>query len=345
MWKYIKYLAISLAILTSCQKLALSPETDGTFSDAGLISFSTRIKTKAPIITSLNGKDFGVYGYKFSPLTNWNTVKLESTPNVFSQLKVSSDQNGACSYSVNTQTAINGREQWILDQRYAFFAYYPYSASSISLSSNTTRSTPYISYTLPISGGSADPDNLIDIMTAEVVDYRANQGTVVKFEFDHRLFCIELYAQNFNTESVKITDLSMNISGIHYNKAQIFMDKYVETIPSSTLTTGTHSARFPIFTNSMTLESEDGLTSISGTKNIVLIPQDSSKSGATGLTIEVKFKKDNSNDYITRSSTYYVNFQEGLKYSLTVNFIGDDVVLVNAAPKAWDSKDVTHTFE
>ena len=152
MRNYLTYLSVLFICLTfSCQKH--NPEgPDGLYSEGGLISFSTTVKTKAPIITEMNGRHFGVYGYGFSNLTNWNTYKASATPNVFYRLDVlCNGENGACSYNVDTDTDINGKEQWELNKRYAFFAYYPYNTSSVAPSLNTQIDNPYVEYTLPFA--------------------------------------------------------------------------------------------------------------------------------------------------------------------------------------------------
>lgn len=343
MRNYLTYLSLLfICTIFSCQKH--NPEgPDGLYSEGGIISFSTSVNTKAPIITEMNGRHFGVYGYAFSNLTNWNTYKTSATPNLFYRLDVYCDgANGACSYSVDTDTDINGKEQWELNKRYAFFAYYPYSVNYVVPSDNTHIDNPYIDYSLPFASGARniDPDVLQDIMTSKVIDYSPVQGTEVRFEFDHRLFCIELYGHNFNAEDIKISDLTMTVSGIHYNKAKIYMDSSVPTVPTSGVL---NNVQFAIQPNEQTLKSGVDATSISGDKNIVLIPQNSSASGAVGLTVQIDFKKDGVS-VDPRRETFYVDFIPGRKYRLTLNFIGEDVVMVVGDPAPWDSKDVNHTF-
>lgn len=345
MSKYIKYLlVISVFAAFSCQKQNIDGH-DGLYSEGGLISFSTNVKTKAPIIKDLNGKHFGVYGYSFPSLTTWGTYKVTAKPDLFYRLDVSCGDNGACSYNVNTQTAINGREQWELNKRYAFFAYYPYNVSSIEPSDDNVIDTPYLEYTLPISSGATvDPDNLQDVMTAKKTDHRPTSGTEVRFDFYHRLFCIDIDSQNFNTDAVTIDDLSVIVSGIHYNKTKIYMDQDVPSEPSATSGWNvSNKVTFPILTSATVPGSSYQV--LSGDKNLVLIPQNSSLPGATGLTVEIRFRKDKNSAYTTRSATFNLNFQEFYKYTLTINFVGEDVVLVAADPAPWDSQDVTHTFD
>lgn len=373
MREYIKYLSIiTIVSLMSCQKQTL--ENDRMYAEGGLISFSTKVETKAPIIENLNEDSFGVYGYNYSSLTNWNTYKAQATPNTFYKQLINCDSNGACSYTyqpivknnvtetVDPDNFINGQKKWELNQKYAFFAYYPYTAptsypspGALVPSPAEQINVPYIEYTLPIKNGdSVDPDNLLDIMTSRVLEYSATLGTVVRFVFNHRLFCIELNGNNFNETEVKVSDLSMTISGIHYNKTKIYMDNSLPseselTSESESTETGTYTATFPLITADQTkiVEPGKGATSLSGLngeKNVVLIPQDSSN-GATKLKVEVKFKKDNADSYTIRSSEFDINFIEGKKYSLTINFIGQKVLLVEADPLPWDSKNINHSFD
>lgn len=348
----IKYLSvISIIVAVSCSKNTYSP--DGIYSEGGLISFSSKVATKAPIITELNDSTFGVYGYKFSNLTNWNTAKARAVPNVFHKLQVDVDETGICSYTVDTETAIKGLEQWDLSQKYSFFAYYPYTLSSSNTatfvpSSDTTIDTPYIDYTLPITNGqTTNTDHLLDIMTARVTDQTAIQSTVVRFVFNHRLFCISFNAQNFTSNPVTISEFSATLSGIKNNSVRISMDNTIESIPSATngWLVG-NSVSFPIITENdtdITLTEEAGKTPLASDKNIVLIPQ----TKETGLKITLNFKVtiDETERIVTRESTFFTDFREGKKYNVTVNFIGDDVVMVLGVPLAWEPEDVEHTFE
>ena len=345
------YLAIlSIFMVFSCQKH--NPEDQrGEHSDCGVISFSTKVQTRSPLITELNGEHFGVYAYGFSNLTNWNTYKSAATPNVFYNLDVACDgENGACSYNVDTATDINGLEQWILKNKYAFFAYYPYNQglSSITPSLGSAAGVPYIEYTAPFStSGSVNTDNLLDIMTAKVIDYSVTQGTEVRFEFNHRLYCIDLYSQNFNTDDVQLTDLTMTVSGIHYNKTQLYLDPDVPSVSTAVNNWKTsNKVTFPIC-SSATVTAGAPAMYLSGEQNqeklVVLIPQDSSPATSVGLTVELNFKKDGT-AVDPRKQTFNVDFKPGKKYSLTINFVGEDVIMVMSSPAPWDKKDVTHTF-
>lgn len=356
---------VVLLVVISCTKDTSAPSP--IFSEGGLISFTTRVNTKTPIITELNGEQFGVYAYKFPNLTTWGTYKTAAAPDLFLNLKVTCDDAGACSYDVgDTDTDINGREQWELSKKYSYFAYYPYlsSAPSVPDSEYGILSDPYIDYSLPLSADlEVNPDDLLDIMTAKVTDWSATRGTVVRFEFYHRLFLIELYGYNFNSEMIKITDLSMTISGIRYNKARIFMDYDIPSEYSSDKWTKDDTVEFPIInqTSPITIDGNSE-AELSTDKNIVLIPQkyleriedpytkeirddESGLNVQLDLTYEITLDNKTTTRTVRRSATYNSDFIERNKYTLNVNFVGEEVLLVTANAAPWDKKDVTHIFD
>lgn len=367
----------------SCQKQTIEPERPS--AEGGLISFSTRVHTKAPIIMDLKGENFGVYGYNYSNLSNWNTVKSKATPNEFYNLSVSGTD---CSYAYTGEDAIGGYKPWDLNRRYSFFAYYPYvlpaGSGSLNPSKEDIYGVPYVDYTLP-GTTPVDPDALLDIMTSKVTDHSLASGPVVNLNFYHRLFCIDFVGINHNTSAVKISDLSITISGIQYNKSRIYMDrdrKINDEETGTEISQGSIPTATEGWTNSITVSpiipensiilepsiegTEEYLTEVPLTGNeekkqklIMLIPQDSRET--EGLTITMKFKKDdiwyfakpdpndpddpdNPNN-IPLSSTFKLNFQEGKKYTLTVNFMGDKVTLITGSIQPWEPHNVTHTFE
>lgn len=368
---YLKYLLV-IFILTvfSCQKQSIiGPDIE--YAEDGLVSFSTKVHTKSPVITSLSGKNFGVYGYSFSKLTNWNTAKAKATPNEFHNLIVSGTD---CSYSYIGEDALGGYKKWDFSKGYSFFAYYPYFEEYITDSDDVTTGvsrltdleTPYIDYTLPISGTNpVNPDDMLDIMTAAVKDHNLTLGPVVDFNFYHRLFCIDLKAINHSDDKIVLSDLSMTISGIHYNKTRIYMDRdrvvYDEvqekeisqpSIPSTVSGWSTKEFEFsPLLNeNTLTIQPHSTVASISNnTKLVMLIPQDSSLENAAKLTVKINGSLGEGNNKTSIQEVqgeFDLNFQEGKKYTLTLNFLTDDVILTAAVVDPWDvAEDVYHTFD
>lgn len=366
---YLKYLLlISILTVFSCQKQSIiGPDIE--YAEDGLVSFSTKVHTKAPVITSLSGKNFGVYGYSFSKLTNWNTAKAKATPNEFHNLIVSGTD---CSYSYIGEDALGGYKKWDFSKGYSFFAYYPYFEEYITDSEDdattgvsrlTDQETPYIDYILPISGtDQVNPDDLLDIMTAAVKDHNLTLGPVVDFNFYHRLFCIDLKAINHSDDIIALSNLSMTISGIHYNRAKIYMDrdrvfydeeqeKEIEqpSIPSADSDwSNTNEVVFaPLLNdNTLTVDPHSTIASISNNNKLVmLIPQDSSLKDAPKLRVKVNGTLGE-DQVIEAAGEFDLNFQEGRKYTLTLNFLTDDVILTAAVVDPWDvAEDVYHTFD
>ena len=364
---YIKYFTILSAILTiSCQKQVFPSEQPGL--EGGLVTFSTYVETKAGIINDLNNKTFGVYGYSFSNLTNWGTAQAQAKPNIFHNLEVTCGVNGECEYTLannpNDATIKDGLKKWDFSQRYSFFAYYPYSSTNVSESNEAN--TPYIIYTLPEPEpepgqeiGIINTANLWDVVTAKNTNYNpALSGTIVDLEFNHRLFCLDLYGHNFNEDKITISDVKVTISGIKYNKSQIYLDRdrtvtvHDETqdkdieVKQSSIPSKTSNWDTAIFKLASSVElsggSEAVTTSLNGANHIMLIPQDYVE-GEDGLNIKVSFKLgDNIKEC---EATYKKSFIEGQKYTLTVNFIGSQVVLVKGEAAEWDWVPVYHTFD
>lgn len=369
MRQYLKYLSlISILTVFSCQKQSIGPDRE--YAEDGLVSFATRVHTKAPVITILTGKYFGVYGYSYSNLTNWGTAKAKATPNEFHNLSVSGTD---CTYQYLGEDAIGGYKKWDFSKGYSFFAYYPYtdinSSSDIKPSPMTYDNgapiyeTPYIDYTLPISNSqSVNPDNMLDIMTAAVMDHTLTLGPVVDFNFYHRLFCIDLKAINHTDDEITVSNLSMTISGIHYNKARIYMDRnrviYDEdqkkdvpqsSIPSAEDWSLTKEVTFTPLINEdeLIIDAHATVASISDNQKLVmLIPQDSSLDGAAKLKIKMSFDLNGETYSYPVEDEFNLNFMEGRKYTLTLNFLIDDVNLVAANVAPWDTvEDVYHTFD
>lgn len=376
----IKYLSVLILIFViSCQKQAHTP--DIIYSEGGLISFSTRVETRAPIIEDLNGRNFGVYGYSFSNLTNWNTAKTRATPNVFHNQLVECGENGSCSYTFSPIIVkddngndvqmeygdlIQGRREWDLSKGYSFLAYFPYNGTGVTPSGSMEMADPFINYNVPlVNEGVVDTDALIDIMTAKRINYKPTQGTTVRFAFSHRLFCIDFYGHNFNTSDIKISDLSVTLSGIEYKSSKIFLDderkdqngnSLPTSIPSSEGWSASNKVTFPIISDGAEVILSAGSTASLSTyevkkeneilkadNNIMLIPQNSSENG--GLSVEISFKKNGVQHSELLKSTYKVNFEGGNKYSITINFVGENALLVEAKTAPWESKQVNHTFD
>ena len=168
------------------------------------MQFSTEVSTRAQLATNMRGKDFGVIGFQYSSTTNWNTAQSTAMPMTdFYKQMVSCDQNGYCTYDVDGMQAENQYKQWEENSKYTFFAYHPYNSDAITLSLDTKANTPYLTYTYPWAGEPLVPlylsnynPGMYDLMTAEDVDCDGSRN--VKLDFKHRLFAVEVLANNYN---------------------------------------------------------------------------------------------------------------------------------------------------
>ena len=167
------------------------------------MQFSTEVSTRAQLATSMRGRDFGVIGYQFSSTTDWGAAKPLSSPSTFYNQRIScAAATGICTYDVDNTKDGDQFKQWE-DNHYAFFAYYPHNGNGITLSSATATNTPTLTYkypwltknTVPVYDESMD-SQMYDLMTAEDIDCDGSDN--VKFDFKHRLFALEVLANNYN---------------------------------------------------------------------------------------------------------------------------------------------------
>ena len=242
------FVLLALAI-ASCEKPSLDSPTDVELvPEAGYIRFSTGVATKAPMIENLRGKSFGVFGYTYGYSTKWDNAKALARPQLFYNQVVACSGEGVCTYDINSSVEGNQLKPWDLSQKYTFFAYYPMVAqgNGISTSGAGAVGMPTVTYTLPLKSqgeGEVNPDTLQDLMTAYAVDKTAGDGKV-GFTFQHRLFCIEVLSQNFNTTKMvkdknengedieveidadeKISDLTLTIDNLAYQSLTVPMMK------------------------------------------------------------------------------------------------------------------------
>lgn len=201
----ISILAISALFLASCEKEPVLQQGDGNYYPIfrGYMQFSTEVSTRAQLATNMRGKDFGVIGFQYSPTTDWGTAKSTATPMTdFFNQKVLCGPQGTCTYDVDNIKTGDQYKLWE-ENKYAFFAYYPYGRDGIELSSNTAANTPSLTYTYPWANktlvsiyDSENDSGMYDLMTAEDLDCDGSRS--VKLDFKHRLFAIEILANNYN---------------------------------------------------------------------------------------------------------------------------------------------------
>ena len=194
-------LAIATLLLPSCKKESSFDNNEDYPVFKGYMLFNTGVSTRTQLATSMMGKSFGVIGYEYNKTTDWGTAKPLQTPSTFYNQKIDCGATGVCTYDVDDAKAGDQYKPWE-DNHYAFFAYYPYNGDGIELSSATAVDTPTLTYTYPWLGSNkipaywSDYDGIYDLMTAE--DLNLDGSRNVNFSFKHRLFAVEVLANNYN---------------------------------------------------------------------------------------------------------------------------------------------------
>lgn len=206
-------IAVSALLFASCEQESQPIYPNGELPIFnGYMQFSTDVSTRSDLATNMRGRDFGVLGYSYSYTTNWETARSLATPDIFYNQKVSCGDNGVCVYD-NNDNPDDGDQltPWDATKWYTFFAYYPHGGKGITLTDSKVSNIPYLTYRygwLPDNFETATPapnipyitvpgnSDIFDLMTAESAD---NDGsTNVGLNFKHRLFAIEVLANNYN---------------------------------------------------------------------------------------------------------------------------------------------------
>lgn len=384
---YIPIIAAIAMLFSSCEK---SSEQNYTEEDPwavflGYMQFSTKVQaeadTRAALATNMRDKNFGVLGYSYSSTTNWDTAKALATPDTFHNQLVTCDANGICTYDIDGSTDEKELKPWAYNTHYSFFAYHPHDGAGITLSGETATNTPTLTYTYgwlnDANGGSTvaiyNSDQMFDLMTAEAIDLDGSSNVNLKFK--HRLFAIEVLANNYNenTEGTTdarqtISDLVLRIGGLSRTGMTVplsMMDgeadpAYISGTVGKTPEGGTtpivafgisnKTVTIPAFNE--TIEDADGTvrgkgvaTSISklgsdGSKGyVMLIPQQQA------LTFTLNWTGASTSANITNTLTSNMEFKAGTLYQLIINYVGSGITIALIEAGKWDVQDVKYTFE
>lgn len=369
--RYITF-TIALSLLTiACQKEQPSYSQSNDWPIfLGYMQFSTDVPTKAALATNMRGKDFGVIGYQYATTTNWATAKPLAKPSTFYNQQVSCGGNGVCTYY-----QLKPWENYL----YSFFAYHPYGGAGISLSGDEVVNTPTLTYTYGWLNSDITPipaydnDNIFDLMTAEAIDVNGKGTGSVNLEFKHRLFAIEVLANNFN-ENTKgtidarqtITDLKLTIDGL-VNTAMTVPMSMLEGEAAPSYTSGTIGATtfqisnqgvvIPAFNETITDE-ETGETRGAGVASsiarlgsagsdgyLMFIPQNAELSFSFDWKELDAIENANTGSQLQTSFSSSMDFKAGILYQIIINFVGDGITIAIIEAGSWDQKSVYHTFE
>ena len=356
----------------------------------GYMQFSTEVSTRAQLVTDMKGKSFGVMGYQYSPTTNWATAKPVTAPMAdFYNLEVTCADNGNCAYDAFPTDDSKDLKEWE-DSNYSFFAYYPKDGAGITRSEKTATNTPTLTYTYPWLNGSGkdwfkesystvntkgevvkldvvrlyhEEVPVYDLMTAEAVDVNGRGSGKVGLDFKHRMFALEVLANNYNENTEGKTDarefisgLVLTLKGLKHSSMIIPMSMQGgEEAPSyDGIEPGTRNFLIsdpeemvvvPAFNETYEGRGEGVPTSISklGSNNggyLMLIPQTTGLEGAL-------YWKELSNFPGTVATTFSsgIEFKAGRLYQLYINYAGDGITIALIEAGAWDVFDVEHKFE
>ena len=296
----------------------------------GYILFEAGVETRAPIITSMRSRSFGVLGYSYSG--TWAGNVIMAKPDVFQSQRVDVSDNGVSSYSP--------LKSWVGGKAYTFFAYHPYNGVTVSTAAH--EGVPFIEYTIPAS---TDPDRLEDLMVAKSrEDLNGNGSRSVAFTFSHLLFCMDLEARNMNAETVRIRNVRFRINKLTYSSIHANMDGTDVRYGGESI----NGREFAITDGAEELEiapldiQHSSATPVSRQKNLMLIPQ----SRIDGVITLEKYDPQ-SGSWITASRDMVSDreFLPGRKYTAVMNFSGDAMTVAIIESGEWTDKVEQIEFE
>lgn len=335
----------AILMMTACNKSESSPAQE---ESGAYIFFSQRVQTKAPLIgstASMNGKTFGVVGYKYANTTDWNAVKSTATPTVFATTPqpVTCDENGYGTYS-----PLQG---WSNTQKYAFFAYYPTNATLVN-----TTGVPVIKYTLAEDDSATDANemyqSMADVMTAtprtDLYWNSASSNNVasgeVTLSFAHRLSCVGVKIKNSTNSAITVSKVDFTVAGIQNKDITIPLDGSAATPVAATTPM---SASF-----SLSLADTDKSIPVNTTSQeeykelsdkLIFIPQ---SGDLTISKFQITFKRGTApaESFIVNDLT--TALEEGKKHLISLNIKESTVdVSYKFETNAWtDINDVYDTF-
>lgn len=339
---YITILSILLPL--GCSKPSPAPAPAPEQYDR-YIFFSHGVETKASLIESaadLNGKAFGVVGFKYDFDKTWETEKATATPNVFADTPETVDVSAD-----GTTADYSPLQGWSNNKRYAFFAFYPHDLELVNLDGDTPYSggVPAIKYVM-------DPADLkgsmVDVMTAGHYEdrYWKSSGDnniendEINFSFSHRLSCLGLDISNLGKGTINLNAIKLTLSDLRYHQMIILLD--------GTVVTKTEAASGNAVL-SLDLTGEETLTAEKTqelTDKLIFIPQET----ALSFELEIDYTRvatgynDNRDSFKTSLST---QLEEGKKYLINIKFTDSTVdVSAQVTESGWvEIPDVNSSFK
>lgn len=369
--RFSTYLFI-VCLLTSCGG-KLQPE-----QQPEVISFRTGVtQTKGSIVTSSlgDGASWGVFGYLYptksdgTPDTSagtstWETKHAQSKPSVFHRQEVRFN---------NGQNTYDNLKYWSnnTSDKYTFFAYYPYTmpdgGPDMKFSGQDAMDAPVATFTLPwnttskgtnwvtYSYASGDKSKMVDLLTAKTYDVTQSDGAV-PIQFEHALYAIDFAVNNYNSSkqdgSNDITITSIIFKG-RFTKTMTFPLDGNDYSLNAASTSGDFMAEFSIFSGSVVFPADTQLQYIGENdtdRYLFFIPQDvpnykedtntyDRNNDYAGFQVEITYKKGTGRETTTKLNVPKNIYYAGIKYTFTLDFLGEQVVIKTLANGEWIDND------
>lgn len=390
--------ALCLACLltaTACTQDEL-PAGTGTF-DGGIVFTSPYTLTRSDAMrygSFREGDKVGVLGYckaenqgRDNSGSSWEAKKDFCKPEVFYNQPLTYTDKGLWEYNWTGSSNISGLHPWYepgvddngLDYTYSFFAYYPYAENgtinggkgTITLSGLTATGDPHITYTMPFSsndvGTTLDWTKVPDLMLAYTTDHGKADGTV-KLDFRHLFCAFEFKVNNYTTEDVTISALT--VSGSQFYRSvkvngretgyDVGTDRYSGTFDVLSTYTGNQGFTCPAGKKITDTEGQvvgitpatvsittDGTATAEGDPVALLFIPDANgkltENNHEDLTLNITV------DGIVQSRAMILTeatFKAGVRSVFNINIVGNDIYLQLESDGSWDDGgDSDITFE
>ena len=342
---YIAFVA-ALCMLASCtkQSIGVGPIVSG--SSRSYIFFEpevyNEVSSKAALLTEGNlpaaaGTAFGVLGYY------GNTALFNGVTEVKRAVNAGPfDYEGLVAWQDNTTN-------------HDFYAVYPYSLHSDVKPNNAN---PYLSYTQPTSD-----DDMIDVLTAKTSTKKTSDNNV-SLTFHHRLWALYVQIKNAQTEGLNAAGSVTNQPTMKVTGVKVIVEQFPTT--AYIYLDKTQGIDYLKYNNQVVLSSTPSTYTLPVPADGDVINKNGSKTygpllflpvaaGIFKYKLEITYEDSRSvsSTHSTELMTSKTTFEEGKKYTLTINKTNDTFVLGSYfdpdegdafQPGDWSDANVDHEF-
>ena len=352
MKRIIYWAALILPLLAGCTKPSSYPDAPAPEQYDRYIFFSHGVETKASLIESaadLDGKAFGVVGFKYDFDKAWGTEKATATPNVFADTPETVDV-----IADGTTADYSPLQGWSNNKRYAFFAFYPHDLELVNLDGDTPYSggVPAVKYSMNPADLKA---SMVDVMTAPANVDRFWQSSAeggnnltngeVNFAFSHRLSCLGLNIANLSAGTITLESVEFKIGGIKFHQAAFSL---TDGATLSTTAANPTTAELPLAFAEGENSIEDGATKELSDK-LIFIPQEEDD---LSIEVTINYIREAVNGYAAYSDNFTTQslttkLAQGQKHIVNLKFTDSAVeVIGQVSQEGWSKTyDVNSSFK